>query len=130
MPMHPLAVDRFASALLDDITPGDWLSMRDALSDLVAALRAGAERGDRVVHPGPDAREVVGDLISKMGVPEVGSALQARLWTLSDRPSHRARGESWLAEHPAEAADPAGELDDDNLLLVRDGPLTDHPPAG
>ena len=125
MPMHPLAVDRVASALLDDIAPGDWASMRDAVSDLVTALRAGAARGAGPVHPGPDAREVVGDLIGKLGAPEVACALQARLWTLSDRPAHRARGEAWLLAHPAEAAAPDGQIDDENLRVVRDGPLTD-----
>ncbi len=127
MPLHPLAVDRFASALMEDFAPGDWAAMRDAVSDLVAAFRGEGARGGRVIHPGPDAREVVGDLIARMDVPEVGSALQARLWTLSDRPKHRALGEAWLRAHPEAAEAPDGQLDDENLRLVADGPLTDDP---
>ena len=126
MPLHPLAVDRFASALLDDMVPGDWPSMRDVVSDLVAAFRSQRERGRTDVHPGPDAREVVGDLIARMEAPAVDSALQARLWTLSDRPKHRAEGESWLAANPEAAAAPGGQLDDENLSFVAEGPLTDE----
>ena len=127
MPLHPLAIDRFASALLEDMTPGDWASMRDVVSDLVAAFRGQRDGGRAGVHPGPDAREVVGDLIAKMEAPAVRSALQARLWTLSDRPKHRAEGEAWLAANPGAAAAPDGQLDDENLRLVADGPLTDDP---
>lgn len=127
MPLHPLAVDRLSSALLDDMVPGDWASMRDVVSDLVAAFRGQRDGGRPEVQPGPDAREVVGDLIARMEAPAVGSALQARLWTLSDRPKHRAEGEAWLAANPDAAADAAGQLDDENLRLVADGPLTDDP---
>jgi hypothetical protein len=127
MPLHPLAIDRFASALLDDMVPGDWTTMRDVVSDLVAAFRGQRERGRTDVQPGPDAREVVGDLIAKMDAPPVGSALQARLWTLSDRPKHRAEGEAWLDANPEAAADADGQFDDDNLRFVAEGPLTDDP---
>ena len=124
MPLHPLAVDRLASALLDDMVPGDWASMRDVVSDLVAAFRAQSERGRADVRPGPDAREVVGDMIARMGAPPIGSALQARLWTLSDRPKHQADGEAWLAANPDAAGAPDGQFDDD-LQSVVDGPMTD-----
>ena len=124
MPLHPLAIDRLASALLDDMVPGDWASMRDVVSDLVAAFRGQRERGRTDVHPAPDAREVVGDLIAKLDAPPVGSALQARLWTLSDRPKHRDEGEAWLRENP-EAALSSGQFDDENLQFVADGPKTD-----
>ena len=124
MPLHPLAIDRLASALLDDMVPGDWASMRDVVADLVSAFRGQRERGRADVHPGPDAREVVGDMIARMDAPSVGSALQARLWTLSDRPKHRAEGEAWLAANPDEAVAPGGQFDDD-LQSVADGPLTD-----
>lgn len=131
MPLHPLAIDRFARALLEDMTPGDWASMRDIVSDLVAAFRGQAERGAAGlpradVRPGPDAREVVGDLIVKLGEPPVGAALQARLWTLSDRPKHRAEGEAWLHARPEAAAEPAGQLDDENLRFVLDAPITEE----
>jgi hypothetical protein len=127
MPLHPLAIDRLASALLDDLVPGDWASMRDVVSDLVAAFRGQRERGRMDVHPAPDAREVVGDLIAKLDAPPVGSALQARLWTLSDRPKHRAEGEAWLDANPEAAATPEAQFDDENLRFVADGPLTDDP---
>ena len=127
MPLHPLAVDRFASALLEDLRPGDWASMCDVVSDLVAAFRGQRERGRADVHPGPDAREVVGDLIVKLDAPPVASALQARLWTLSDRPKHRAEGEAWLSANPEAATAPEGQLHDESLQLVADGPLTDDP---
>ena len=126
MPLHPLAIDRFASALLDDMAPGDWASMRDVLSDLVAAFRGQRDRGRADVRPGPDAREVVGDLIAKLGAPPVGAALQARLWTLSDRPKHRAEGRAWLAANPEAAAAAGGQLDDENLLFVAGTPFTEE----
>lgn len=124
MPLHPLAIDRFASALLDDMSPGDWSSMRDVVSDLVAAFRGQRDRGRTDVHPAPDAREVVGDLIAKLDAPAVASALQARLWTLSDRPKHRAEGEAWLSANP-DAAEAAEGTFDENLQFVADGPVTD-----
>ena len=127
MPLHPLAIDRFASALLDDMVPGDWASMRDVVSDLVAAFRGQRDRGRAEVRPGPDAREVVGDLIAKMDAPPVGSALQARLWTLSDRPKHRAEGRAWLAANPDAAADPGGRFeDDDDLLFLAEAPFSEE----
>ncbi|WP_237477376.1 hypothetical protein [Lichenibacterium dinghuense] len=126
MPLHPLAIDRFASALLEDMTPGEWASMRDVVSDLVAAFRGQREGGRADVRPGPDAREVVGDLIAKLEAPPVASALQARLWTLSDRPKHRAEGAAWLDAHPEAAAAPGGQFDDENLEFVFDAPFTEE----